>query len=83
MLIQIKGNHTISNDFKCRRFLSKQKRKHNKLSIDIEIERSNCKLFPYLLHTKVFITGGTGFVGIALVEKLLRSTDVGKVKVMN
>ncbi|KAK9507894.1 hypothetical protein O3M35_007658 [Rhynocoris fuscipes] len=27
----------------------------------------------------IFITGGTGFVGIALVEKLLRCTDVNKV----
>ncbi|XP_070493146.1 putative fatty acyl-CoA reductase CG8306 [Chironomus tepperi] len=30
-------------------------------------------------NKNVFITGGTGFVGIALVEKILRSTDVGKV----
>lgn len=27
----------------------------------------------------VFITGGTGFVGIALVEKLLRTTEVNKI----
>jgi len=27
----------------------------------------------------LFITGGTGFVGIGLVEKLLRSCDVGTI----
>lgn len=31
-------------------------------------------------NKNIFITGGTGFVGIALVEKILRSCpDVGKV----
>jgi fatty acyl-CoA reductase len=35
-------------------------------------------------NKNIFITGGTGFVGIALVEKILRSCpDVGKVKFFN
>lgn len=37
----------------------------------------------YFANTNIFITGGTGFVGLALVEKFLRSVpDVGKVYVL-
>lgn len=31
-------------------------------------------------NKNIFITGGTGFLGIALIEKLLRQTpDIGKI----
>ncbi|XP_046980087.1 putative fatty acyl-CoA reductase CG8306 [Schistocerca americana] len=39
-------------------------------------EGSNSPILDFLRGKKIFLTGGTGFVGVALIEKLLRTTEV-------
>ena len=45
----------------------------------MEGESQICKFYD---GQNVFITGGTGFMGKVLVEKLLRSTDVATVFIL-
>ncbi|XP_063220391.1 putative fatty acyl-CoA reductase CG8306 [Bacillus rossius redtenbacheri] len=40
---------------------------------------TDCKITPFYKGANILITGGTGFVGLALVEKLLRTLDVGAI----
>jgi fatty acyl-CoA reductase len=40
------------------------------------------KIFEFYENKSVFITGGTGFIGKVLIEKLLRSTNVATIYVL-
>ncbi|XP_005180105.1 fatty acyl-CoA reductase wat [Musca domestica] len=40
------------------------------------------KIQSFFRNKKVFVTGGTGFLGKVFIEKLLRTTDVGRVYVL-
>ncbi|KAI3459882.1 hypothetical protein Pfo_016545 [Paulownia fortunei] len=56
----------------------------SKLSLEVESggDRGGIGIVKFFKGKNIFITGATGLLGKALVEKLLRSTSVGKIYVL-
>ncbi|XP_028031416.1 fatty acyl-CoA reductase wat-like [Bombyx mandarina] len=50
--------------------------------IDEAIARGLSDVQKFYKNTNVFITGGTGFIGKQLIEKLLRSCDINKIYIL-
>lgn len=46
---------------------------------DTTVHQTNSEIQKFYDGKKIFITGGTGFLGKLLVEKLLRSTNVDSI----